>query len=82
LNQFADVIVGILLIAAFLSFILNESVDGYIILGIVFINAMLGFYQEFKAEKAIEKLSKSSSQNATVVRDGIAMILPSKDLVP
>ncbi len=82
LNQFADVIVGILLIAAFLSFILNEAVDGYIILGIIFINALLWFYQEFKAEKAIEKLSKASSQSATVVRDGIAMILPAKDLVP
>lgn len=81
-DQFVDVIVVILIVAAALSFILHEPIDGYIILGIVIINAILWFYQEFKAEKAIEKLSKSSSQSATVIRDGIAMILPTKELVP
>jgi P-type Ca2+ transporter type 2C len=81
-DQFVDVIVAILLVAATLSFILHEPIDWYIILGIVIINAILWFYQEFKAEKAIEKLSKSSSQSATVIRDGIAMMLPTKELVP
>ena len=81
-DQFFDTIVIILVIAWLLSFLLKEYIDWYIIFGIIIINGILWFYQEFKAEKAIEKLAKSWSQTAKVIRDGRAIILEAKELVP
>jgi len=82
LNQFKDFMILILLIAAIISGIMGDKADTIIILVIVFLNALVGFLQEYRAEKAMEALRKMASSNATVLRDGMPDIIPSENLVP
>ena len=82
LNQLQDVIVWILVIASTISFILGEHVDAYIILVIVILNGLLGFFQEYKAEKGIQKLLTSTIIQCKVLRDGKIAMVDSKELVP
>ena len=85
--QFNDFMVIILLIAGGISFFTNlikgekDFLDAIIIFLIVFMNALLGFLQENKAEKALEALKKMSSPKANVIRDGILQKIDSKDIV-
>lgn len=82
LEQFKDVMVIILLIAAVISGFMKELADTFIILAVVIINAVLGVLQESKAEKALAALKKMSSPNAKVKRDGEVRVIKSQDLVP
>ncbi|MBR9675799.1 cation-translocating P-type ATPase [Candidatus Woesearchaeota archaeon] len=82
LSQFTDLMVIILIIASLISFFLGESADALVILGIVLLNALIGFFQEFKAEKSIEALQKLVSQTAIVIRDGAQKEIPSTQIVP
>lgn len=86
LEQLADPMILILLAAAAVSGVLavveNESfADVIIILAVVIINAVLGVYQESKAEKAIEALQEMSAATSKVMRDGKVQIVRSEDLV-
>jgi len=86
LEQLADPMTIILLVAAAISGVLavveNESfADVIIILAVVIINAVLGVYQESKAEKAIEALQEMSAATSKVFRDGRIQIIRSEDLV-
>lgn len=86
LEQLADPMIIILLVAALISGVLaaieGESfADVIIILAVVIINAVLGVYQESKAEKAIEALQKMSAATSKVLRDGKVMVIKSEDLV-
>ncbi len=86
LEQLADPMIIILLVAALISGVLavleNESfADVIIILAVVIINAVLGVYQESKAEKAIEALQEMSASTSKVLRDGKVQIIHSEDLV-
>ncbi len=86
LEQLADPMIIILLVAALISGVLavleNESfADVIIILAVVIINAILGVYQESKAEKAIEALQEMSAATSKVMRDGKVQIVHSEDLV-
>ena len=85
--QMADPMIIILLVAAAISAVLsvaqNESfADVIIILAVVIINAVLGVYQENKAEKAIEALQEMSAATSRVLRDGHIVSVKSEDLVP
>ena len=85
-EQFADPMIVILLVAAAISGILavveGESfADVIIILAVVIVNAVLGVYQESKAEKAIEALQEMSAATSKVMRDGKVQIVKSEDLV-
>lgn len=71
-----------LLTATGLSFFLGDSLDGILILTIVILNAMLGFAQEYKAEKALSALKQMTTGVVKVLRDGSTVELPSTDLVP
>ncbi|GAB2025131.1 cation-translocating P-type ATPase [Lactovum odontotermitis] len=85
LEQFKDLMIIILLIAAVLSVITSggeDISDAIIILAVVLINAVFGVYQEGRAEAAIEALKNMSSPAARVLRDGHALEIDSKDLVP
>ena len=82
LNQLQDVIVWILLVASAISFFLGEHVDAYIILIIVILNGLLGFFQEYKAEKGIQKLLTSTIIQCKVLRDSKVTMVDSKELVP
>ena len=86
INQFNNLMIIILLIAALVSFILsklnNESfIDSIIIIAIIIINAILGYIQESKADKAIEALKKMQITNVKVKRDNKIMVINSEDIV-
>tara|TARA_Y100000310_G_scaffold284091_1_gene306638 strand:- start:4005 stop:6575 length:2571 start_codon:yes stop_codon:yes gene_type:complete len=81
LRQFNDVLVYILLFALIVSFIAGEKIDSYVILAILFFNALFGFIQEFKAERAIEFLRKLTTLNTRVIRDGQVMQIKSSEVV-
>ena len=86
LEQLADPMTIILLCAAAISGVLavveNESfTDVIIILAVVIVNAVLGVYQESKAEKAIEALQEMSASTSKVLRDGSVQVVHSEDLV-
>ena len=82
LAQFSDFLVLILIGAALVSFFIGETQDSIVIIAIVIVNAMLGLYQEGKAEKALDALKKMASPTAKVVRDGKTVEIGSRELVP
>jgi len=82
LRQFQSVIVWVLIGAALISGLLQEWVDAAAILAIVILNAILGFVQEFKAERSLEALKRMVVVTARVVRDGALVSLPARDLAP
>ena len=83
-SQFKDFMVIILLIAAVISVVINPEdwIESIIILVVVLINAILGTWQESKAEKSLEALKKLSTPNAKVWRGGQLISVKSMDLVP
>lgn len=85
-NQFKDLMILILIIAAIVSFFLSFSnsesfFDSIIILVIVILNAVLGFLQELKADKSIEALKKMQVSRIKVKRDNKVLVIDSEDLV-
>jgi len=82
LNQFKDVMIFILLIAAGISLAVGNLKDAVVILIIVILNAIIGFVQEFRAEKAMEALKKMAAFNATIRRGGTIVQLAASELVP
>lgn len=82
IDQFKDVLILILLSAAAVSAFVGETTDAIIILAIVVVNALLGLYQEGKAEKALEALKKMASPEAKVLREGKPVVLSSAQIVP
>ncbi|MCW4036602.1 MAG: cation-transporting P-type ATPase [Candidatus Bathyarchaeota archaeon] len=87
LGQFRSILVIILIlsaiVSAYISFRRGEAfTDTYIILIIVVMNAILGFVQEYRAERAVEALKKMVSSHVIVLRDGYEQSIDSKDLVP
>jgi len=81
-DQFKELIIWVLIGAALVSGFLREWVDAGTIIGIVLLNAVLGFVQEHRSEKALAALRRMASPNARVIRDGEPQTLPSADLVP
>lgn len=81
-QQFNSPVVWILLAALFISFIIGEKVDAAVILVILIINAVLGFIQEYNAEKEIEALKKLASLKALVIRDGNKREIDASEIVP
>ncbi len=82
LLQFTDFMILVLIAAAVLSGVLGDLTDAWIILVIIFLNAIVGFVQEYRAEKAIEALRKLAEVQALVLREGKAIPVPSVQLVP
>lgn len=81
LSQFKDIMLLILFIAAAISFWLKEYSDTIVIIGVLLLNAVLGFIQEFKAEKALEALKKMSLPKVKVIRDNYLQEIQSSELV-
>ena len=82
INQFRNSFVFVLLIAAAISFFFGEHLDAYVIIAIVIINAIMGFFQEYKAEKSIEALRQMVSPVVKTYRDDELVELPAAQLVP
>ena len=82
LLQFHQPLVYILLAAVIVTFLLKEWVDSGVILGVVLVNAIVGYIQENKALNAISALSKSMKNRATVLRNGKRQSIDAKYLVP
>ena len=80
--QFKSPIILILLFATGLSFFLQDPADGFIILSIVLISGLLGFWQERGATNAVQKLLSIVQIKATILRDRKAQELPVEDIVP
>ncbi len=81
LSQFHEIVIWILLAAALLSGILHEWADAVVILAIVVLNGLLGFFHEERASRAIAALQKLSAPHARVVREGKAMSVAASELV-
>jgi len=81
-NQFKNILIIILLVAIVLSALVGETVDAVIIAVIVVFCAVLGFIQEYRAERALEALKKMLSPTITALRGGREEEIPSKELVP
>ena len=81
LGQFNNAVVWILIIATIISAFVGEYVDAFVIIAIIVAIAVIGFYQEYNAERSIEKLKELASLKATVIRDNKKCEISSKDLV-
>ncbi len=82
LDQFKDFMIWVLIGAALVSGYLEEWVDAIAIIVIVILNALLGFIQEYRAEKSLAALKKLSSPTTKVLRNGKHLVIPSSDIVP
>lgn len=80
--QFKELMIIILFVAAIISALVGEVSDAAVILVIVVLNAIVGFIQEYRAEKALEELNKLSSSHAKVVRQGQRLQVDEAQLVP
>ena len=82
IGQFKDFIIWVLIGAALVSGFLLEWIDAFAIFAIVILNAMLGFIQEYRAEKSLAALKKLSSPNSKVIRSGNRQVINSYKIVP
>lgn len=82
LQQFTDFMILVLIAAALISGVLGDLVDTLIILAIILINAIVGFIQEYRAEKAMEALKNMVASTARVLREGRTTDIDACDLVP
>lgn len=82
LSQFNNVLVYVLLAAGFIKLMMDLWLDASIILGVVVLNALLGFIQEGRAEKALDSIRNMLSAEARTMRDGETRMIPAEQLVP
>ena len=82
LDQFRDFMILVLIAAALISGFIGELSDTIAIVVIVVLNAVIGFIQEYRAEKAMAALKRMSAPSATVMRSGMAETIPASGLVP
>jgi Ca2+-transporting ATPase len=81
-KQFANFLIGILLVATVISLILGEVIDATAILIIVLIMAIMGFVQEYRAERTLEALKKLAAPTCKVLRDGEEKVIAAAEVVP
>ncbi|HUU65226.1 MAG TPA: HAD-IC family P-type ATPase, partial [Dehalococcoidales bacterium] len=82
LRQFLSPLIYVLLVAAIISIIVEHFIDAGVIMGVLLLNAAIGFIQETRAEKAMEALIQMAAPKATVRRDGKVELIPAKQIVP
>ena len=82
LGQFKSFLIVILIIASCISVVIGEHIEAMAIMVIVILAGVLGFIQEYRAEKALEALKKMAALKARVIRDGKEKEIPAEDLVP
>ncbi|MBQ4100575.1 MAG: HAD-IC family P-type ATPase, partial [Oscillospiraceae bacterium] len=80
-SQFKDILIIILLVSTILSVLMGEIVEAIAIIVIVFVNSLLGFFQEYKTEKTLDALKKMAAPLSKVMRDGKISEIPARELV-
>lgn len=80
LEQFMDILIGLLIIAAIAAYFVGDVIDSCVILIAVFLNTIIGFIQEYRSEKAIEMLKSVTTSYAVVKRNGDVQKIDSKEL--
>ncbi len=81
-KQFHSILIYILLVAALIAWFYGKMIDVYVIIAVVFLNALMGFIQEYRAEKAIQALKNIIVPTAKVYRGGELMEINAKKIVP
>jgi Ca2+-transporting ATPase len=81
-EQFASLIVALLVVAAAVAFAFDETIEGLAIVAVIFINAAIGFATERRAVRSMEALRELGSTQATMRRGGATLSLPASELVP
>ncbi|MEK5165339.1 calcium-translocating P-type ATPase, SERCA-type [Paenibacillus sp. FSL R5-0527] len=82
LNQFKDFMMLVLMGATLISGFLGEYLDAVTIIAIIILNGVLGFIQEFRAERSLRALKQLSAPHANVLREGTVKHVPARELVP
>jgi magnesium-transporting ATPase (P-type) len=82
LAQFNNVLIYVLLAAAVLALMIGHIVDAAVVLAVVLLNAIIGYIQEGRAEKALDAIRGMIDPRATVLRDGRRLAIPAEDIVP
>lgn len=82
LEQFKDLLVGILIVAALISMATGDVESTLVIFAVIIMNAILGTVQNVKAEQSLNSLKALSSPNAKVIRNGVKVEIPSREVVP
>ena len=82
LMQFHNVLIYILIVAAVITALMDHWIDTWVIFAVVVINALIGFIQEGKAEKALESIRRMLSLEAIVIRNGKTQTINAVELVP
>ncbi len=82
LKQFNNFLIYILVVAAIISFSIGHLVDVYVIFAVILINAAIGFFEEYKAERSIKALKRMIVPHAKVYRDGELLQINARELVP
>lgn len=82
LEQFKDLLVGILIVAAIISMATGESESTIVIFAVIIMNAILGTIQHVKAEQSLNSLKALSSPSAKVIRNGVKLEIPSREIIP
>lgn len=80
LAQFGDLMTLILLCSTILSMVMGEKVEAMTIIAIVILNALMGFFQEYRTERSLQKLGELAAPSATVIRDGHSRVIPAKEV--
>lgn len=82
LSQFHNTLIYILILAAVVTAAMEHWIDAGVIIGVVLVNAIIGFVQEGKAEKALDAIRNMLSSSAIALRDGKKVTVPAEELVP
>jgi P-type Ca2+ transporter type 2C len=82
LRQFADFMILVLIAAAIVAALIGETVDALAIVAIVVLNAIIGFAQQWRAERALRALRQLAAPSARVMRGGVVVDIPARELVP
>lgn len=82
LSQFQSPLIILLLLASSLAFVMGQTVDAAAILTIVGINVLIGYFQEYRAERAMEALFSLTARRARVLRDGQKVVIFAREIVP
>ena len=82
IRQVHNPLIYLLIFAAILSIFIGHTIDAIVIAGVIILNTMLGFFQEWRAEKTLSALRRMASPHARVLRDGASKVIDASEVVP